>query len=73
MTLDQLELEALKLPAEQRTRLLHRLILSLEGTTELDEEWLTEARRRDAELDAGEVSGVSWKAVREKGRTRFGG
>ena len=58
MTADQIELEALKLPAPQRARLAERLISSLDEESEVEKERLVEVRRRDTELDSGEVEGI---------------
>ncbi len=58
MTADQIELEALRLPAPQRARLAERLISSLDEESEVEKEWLVEVRRRDTELDSGEVEGI---------------
>ena len=51
--LDTLEAEVLKLPAGARSRLLDRLIASLEADAGIEEAWALEAERRDAEVDEG--------------------
>jgi putative addiction module component (TIGR02574 family) len=50
--LKQVEEEALKLPAEERARLAHRLLESIEQTSDSDVEmaWIAEAERRHEEL-----------------------
>jgi putative addiction module component (TIGR02574 family) len=52
LTLDQIEIEALKLPIEERADLAQRLFASLEGEetpedlAEVEQAWLTEAEHR---------------------------
>ena len=72
MTLDQLEQEVLKLPAEQRARLAERIISSLDEEAEIEREWLAEVRRRDAELDTGKVEGIPLEDALASVRSRFG-
>lgn len=59
MSIDELEIEALKLEPESRARLAERLLDSLEGLS--DEEnarlWAEEAERRAAAWDANGGSG----------------
>lgn len=71
MTVDQIELEALKLPAPQRARLAERLISSLDHESEIEKEWLVEVRRRDAELDSGEVEGIPLEDALSSVRGKF--
>jgi putative addiction module component (TIGR02574 family) len=65
-----IEQEALRLPAEERTNLAQKLLLSLEDLSadELKEAWLVEADRRAREIDRGEVRPISADAVRRKAR-----
>ena len=72
MTVDQLEQEALKLSPEQRARLAKLLIDSLDADDDVERDWIAEARRRDAEMSSGEVSGIPLETVRERARDRFG-
>jgi putative addiction module component (TIGR02574 family) len=58
-TLELLEAEVLKLSAPERSRLLERLIASLDTEPEVEAAWEKEADRRDAELDAGSVIAVA--------------
>lgn len=58
LPLKQLEAEVLDLPLEERARLAHRLLVSLDADTEDDpaevgHAWEEEIRRRVAEVDAG--------------------
>ena len=58
-TLELLEAEVLKLSALERSRLLERLIASLDTEPEVEAAWEKEADRREAELDAGSVIAVA--------------
>jgi hypothetical protein len=55
MGIDELTTEALKLSAAARARLARDLLASLDvlPAADLEELWLEEAARRDAELDRG--------------------
>ena len=55
VTIDELMREALTLDPQGRARLAHRLLDSLDELSEAEVEqlWLAEAARRDAEIDAG--------------------
>lgn len=55
MTLDAIETEVMNLNTEDRSRLLDRLISSLDSDAAILAEWEAEAGRRDAEVDAGQV------------------
>ena len=70
MKLKDLEQEALRLPAEERASLAHKLILSLDepSAEELAAAWLAEADRRARELDRGEVQPIPADEVRRKAR-----
>ena len=70
MTREELEEEALRLPADERARLAQKLILSLDdlSSAELAEAWLVEADRRARELDRGEVQPIPADEVRRKAR-----
>lgn len=55
----EIEQELLNLPQEERARLAHRLIVSLDDDVPADEglevAWVEEIKRRDAEIERGEV------------------
>ena len=72
MTIDQLEQEVLKLPAEQRAKLAARIISSLDEEADIELEWLAEVQRRDAELDTGKVKGIPLADALTSVRSRFG-
>ena len=57
-TVADIEAQALHLSADERVRLVDRLLASLPADAELDAEWAAEARRRLDELDAGTVAGI---------------
>lgn len=65
-----IEREALHLPASERARLAHSLLLSLENLSddELSQAWFDEAERRAAEIDNGTVNLISAEEVSAKAR-----
>ena len=69
-SLEVLEAEALKLAPADRSRLLERLIVSLDADPEVEEAWELEADRREASLESGfavEVPGEeAMKRLRSK-------
>jgi hypothetical protein len=56
---DEIEAEALKLSPDARARLAERLLRSLEGLSDEENEalWIQEAQRRNQEMDAGSTVG----------------
>ena len=62
-TLESLEVEVLRLPPEERSRLLDRLIDSLDSETTIDKAWDEEAARRDAEIESGQSVPVDGREV----------
>ncbi len=70
MDLEKIEDEVLHLPKEERAKLIHRLVLSLDAPSgeELRSDWLLEARRRAEELDNGSVQAVPGDDVMRKAR-----
>ena len=60
--LKEIEQELLGLPEAERARLAHRLIVSLDAGVQpdhgVDAAWLEEAKRRDAEIERGEVQTI---------------
>jgi putative addiction module component (TIGR02574 family) len=66
---------ALSLPGEERLRVAEELLASVEpaGACPFDEEWLTEARRRAAKIDAGEGKLSTWAEVRDRARANLPG
>lgn len=56
--IEALEAEVLNLPSADRSRLLDRLIASLETDAAVEEAWMVEARRRDEEIESGAVDDI---------------
>ena len=67
-TLEQIEQEALALPAKERAELVDKLWESLGDTTYpvLSKEWLTEIERRRQELLQGNVKPIPGEEVSRK-------
>ena len=63
LTREQLEVEALHLPRDERARLAEALISSLDEESEVERAWNAEIRRRVAELDAGTVETIPAEQV----------
>ena len=72
ITVEALEAEVLKLAPSERSRLLERLIISLDADAEVEEAWAREADRREAELDSGAVAAIPGDQVMERLRARLG-
>ena len=70
-TLETLEAEVLKLPPGDRSHLLERLIASLDTDPEVEEAWVREADRREAELDSGAVNAVSGEQMMDRLHARL--
>jgi putative addiction module component (TIGR02574 family) len=70
--LEVLEAEALKLTPSERSRLMERLLVSLDEDVEIEAAWAAEADRREAELDSGMVTPVSGDQMMERLRARLG-
>lgn len=74
-SLPEIEIDALRLTAEERARLAVRLLESLEETTESPEEieklWLAAAERRFQELRDGVVEGIPADKVFAELRSKY--
>lgn len=57
-SLEALAEEVLQLPAEARSKLLDRVVASLDADRKRDEAWDALAARRDAEIESGQDSVV---------------
>ena len=55
-TLEALEAEVLRLSATERARLVDRLIASLDIDPAVEDAWVAEVERRNAEIESGAVS-----------------
>ena len=67
-----MESEALRLPPRDRARLAERLLGSLDGSFDVDNDrfWLEESERRLDELESGKVTGVPAGKVFARARLR---
>ncbi len=65
--------EALGLPPEERARIAHELIASLDEKDEpgAEDAWLAEVERRLQEVDAGSARLDDWDNVRERVAARL--
>ena len=71
-TLEALEAEVLQLSASDRSRLLERLIISLDTDPAVEHAWQLEADQREAELDSGAVQPVAGDEMMARLRARLG-
>lgn len=72
-TLQELESEALELPAESRGELAMALLESLEPSdAEIQERWIREAERRAEEMRSGQVRGEPIGKVLTRLRAQLG-
>lgn len=69
--IEVLEAEVLGLPAADRSRLLERLIASLDADPEIQKAWVQEAERRDVEVDAGTADLVPGEQVLSRLRSEL--
>ena len=60
--------EAMRLDPKERATLMSLLVDSLDGESEegAEEAWRAEIEHRVAELDSGQVQGVSWEELRAR-------
>lgn len=58
MPIEALEAEVLGLPSAERSRLLDRLIASLDTDPTVEDAWMREAKRRDEEIESGTVQAI---------------
>ena len=72
-TLEVLPAQVMSLSKEDRSRLLERLVASLEVDVEAEEEWEQLAAQREAELESGAVSGIPLEDAMAQLRARFPG
>jgi len=63
ISLEALEAEMLKLAPADRSRLLDRLIVSLDSDQAIEDAWMEEARQRDDEIESGAVQTMPLDAV----------
>ena len=75
-TLDDVTMQALRLPAEERAELASVLLASLDGEpeddpAEVERLWIEEVERRLEELRSGKVKGIPAEEVFAKLRSKF--
>jgi len=72
VTVEQLRRAALALDPSSRASLAHDLLNSLESLSdaEIEQLWVEEAVRRDAELDAGTAGSISAEEAIARARAR---
>jgi putative addiction module component (TIGR02574 family) len=68
---EQVEAEALQLPAPQRARLAERLIASLDEDADHERAWAEEVQRRLTELQGGQVQAIPATDVLTEARARL--
>lgn len=68
---ETLEAEALQLSPAERARLIERLIASLDIDPEVEDAWVAEVERRNAEIESGAVSLVSGPEALAKLKAEF--
>lgn len=69
--IEALAQEVLQLPPEARTRLLDRIVASLDVDGARDAAWDALAERRDAELDAGTATAIPANELLARLRTEL--
>jgi hypothetical protein len=74
MTIEELEIEALKLDLTSRAKLASKLLQSLDELSEAVNErlWAEEALRRNEEMEKGVVEGRPAEDVMREARARLG-
>ncbi|HUX23616.1 MAG TPA: addiction module protein [Burkholderiales bacterium] len=70
-TVEALEAEALQLSAEERGRLIERLIASIDVDPGVDDAWAAEVERRNAQIESGAVSLVDGRDALAKLKAEF--
>lgn len=70
-TLEALEASALKLSAADRSRLLERLLASLDADAEVEQAWESLADQREADLDRGATVAVPSEEALARLRARL--
>jgi putative addiction module component (TIGR02574 family) len=73
MNSSAIEQSALSLPMQERAHLVHALLDSLDSPsgTDIQDIWLSEARRRADEIDAGKVNLVSSQQLERQVQALF--
>ncbi len=68
MSIDELRNAALTLPSQERAKLAHELLRSLDEPfdSDVDAAWVAELERLTCELADGSVEAVDWEIARER-------
>lgn len=71
--LREIEAEALELPADERDELAQKLVESVGEwqSEEIRQAWMEEVRRRDLEIERGEVEMIPGELVMARLRSKF--
>jgi hypothetical protein len=72
-TLEVLQAQVMSLSKENFSRLLERLVASLDVDAEAEQEWEQLAAQREAELESGSVAGIPLEEAMTQLRARFPG
>ena len=70
-SVESVEAEAMRLSAEERARLIERLIASLEIDPEIEEAWAIEVERRNAEIESGAAALLDGPSALAKLKAEF--
>ena len=73
LTLEALQAQVLSLSKTDRSRLLDRLVASLDVDVQAEEEWEQLAEAREAEVRSGNVAAVPLEDAMARLRARFPG
>ena len=69
--MEELEAKVLNLSATDRSRLLDKLLASLDHDQSVEDAWKKEAKRRDDEIESGTVVAESGDAVMARLRAKL--
>ena len=72
-TIESLQAQVLNLPPADRSRLLERLIASLDVDADAEAAWDEQADQREAELESGAVEALPFEAAIARLEARFPG
>ena len=74
ITIESVQLAALQLKPAARAQLTHTLVQSLASLpeAEIEQLWLAEGERRDAELTSGQIQGIAGDEVFRRLQARYG-
>ena len=73
VTLDVLQAQVLNLPKADRSRLLDRLVASLDVDVDAEAQWEQLAAQREAEIESAAVTSVPLEDAMARLRARFPG